>query len=175
LHLRDLLYLVSSEISTSVKGKTGNGGNIAIDPQLVILNHSSIIAATIEGKGGNITITAGQLIPSADSIVSATSELGISGTVEISPRLDVPLQGGELRALVAVLRDSCAALGSRPRPSLVGPGPIGVPQDPDATLASLYLGGRDRATGPAAVLTSPTAAGPPRAALDLTMACGKPA
>ena len=88
LNVGDFLYLVSSEISTSVKGETGNGGNIAIDPQLMILNHSSIIAQAIEGHGGNITITADQFIPSSDSIVSASSELGISGTIVINgPRV----------------------------------------------------------------------------------------
>ena len=103
LHVRDFLYLVSSEITTSVKGETGNGGNIAIDPQLMILDHSSIIAQAIEGHGGNITITAGLFIPSSDSVVSATSQLGISGTVEINgPRVDV---NGALVVLSTELRE----------------------------------------------------------------------
>jgi hypothetical protein len=36
-----------------------NGGNITIDPQFVVLDHSSIIAQAIEGHGGDITINAG--------------------------------------------------------------------------------------------------------------------
>src|SRR4029077_7030937 len=102
LHVRDFLYLVSSEITTSVKGQTGNGGNITIDPQLVILNHSRIVAEAIEGHGGKIMITAGEFIQSSDSIVSATSELGISGTIEINgPRVDV---NGALVVLSTQLR-----------------------------------------------------------------------
>ena len=145
LHVRDLLYLVSSEITTSVKGETGNGGNIAIDSQLVILNHSRIIAEAIEGHGGNITITAGEYIPSSDSTVSATSQLGISGTIEINgPRVDVNgalvVLSSELRGRVAVLREACAA---GPISSLVEAGRGGLPQDPEATLPALYLAGRD--------------------------------
>jgi filamentous hemagglutinin family protein len=148
LHLRDFLYLVSSEISTSVKGETGNGGNIAIDPQLVILNHSSIIAQAIEGHGGNITITAGQFIPSSDSIVSASSELGISGTVVINgPRVDVNgalvVLSSQLRGRTEVLREACAARADRPISSLVEAGRGGLPQDPEATLPALYIAGRD--------------------------------
>jgi large exoprotein involved in heme utilization and adhesion len=113
LHVRDFLYLVSSEITTSVKGETGNGGNIAIDPQLMILDHSSIIAQAIEGHGGNITITAGLFIPSSDSVVSATSQLGISGTVEINgPRVDV---NGALVVLSSELRGSQRPADFEPR------------------------------------------------------------
>jgi filamentous hemagglutinin family protein len=166
LKVRDFLYLTSSEITTSVKGETGNGGNIVIiGSQLAILNHSSIIGQAINGHGGNLLNITGVFIPSSDSIIGG-SQLGI---VDANGAL-VTLRS-ELRAPVSVLLDSCAAQGSRPRSSLVGAGPIGVPQDPNTTLASLYLGGRDRATGPAAVLGSPTAAGPPRAALDLTVPC----
>jgi len=55
LKLGDFLYLLSSEITTSVKGETGNGGNITTDPQFVVLNQSSIIAQAIDEHGGNIT------------------------------------------------------------------------------------------------------------------------
>jgi filamentous hemagglutinin family protein len=148
LHLRDLLYLTSSEISTSVKGETGNGGNIAIDPQLVILDHSSIIAQAVEGHGGNITITAGQFIPSSDSIVSASSELGISGTIVINgPWVDVNgalvVLSTQLRSRTEVLREACAARAGQPISSLVEAGRGGLPQDPEATLPALYIAGRD--------------------------------
>jgi filamentous hemagglutinin family protein len=84
LNVRDFLHLVNGEITTSVRGETGNGGNIIIDPQIVILDHSSIIAQAIEGRGGNIMITADQFIPSSDSLISATSQRGVSGTVVIN-------------------------------------------------------------------------------------------
>ena len=81
--MRDFLYLTGSKITTSVKDETGNGGNILIDPQLAILNHSRIIAEAIRGHGGDITIIAGEFIQSTDSIVSATFggvALVLSGT-----------------------------------------------------------------------------------------------
>ena len=74
LHIGDFLHLVGSEISTSVLGRTGNGGNITIDPPLVILDHSSIIAQAIAGNGGNITINADQFIQSSDSTFRRASQ-----------------------------------------------------------------------------------------------------
>ena len=148
LAVTDFLYLVDSQITTSVKGASGNGGNIAIDPQLLVLDHSQIIAQAVLGHGGNITIAAGEYFPSADSLVSATSSLGISGTVEIiGPR--VALDGSlvvlpsELRSAAAVFRDSCAARGNRPRSSLTEAGRGGLPQDPEATLLALHIADRD--------------------------------
>jgi large exoprotein involved in heme utilization and adhesion len=177
LHVRDFLYLVSSEITTSVKGETGNGGNITIDPQLVILDHSRIVAEAIEGHGGNITITAGEFIRSSDSVVSATSELGISGTIEINgPRVDVNgalvVLSTELRSAAEVLRESCAAQSGRPQSSLVEAGRGGLPQDPEATLPALYIAGRDLGTNP---MPGPDIAADGAAvqtAVHLSMRCG---
>src|SRR5207244_10881931 len=103
---------------------------ITIDPQVVILNHSSIIAEAIEGHGGNITITAGEFIRSSDSIVSATSQLGISGTIEINgTRVDVNgalvVLSSELRGRTEVLREACAARADPPLSTLLAPGPDG--------------------------------------------------
>src|SRR5271169_2982258 len=178
LKVGDFLYLVSSEISTSVKGQTGSGGNIAIDPQLMILNHSSIIAQAIEGHGGNIVISADQFIASSDSTVSASSELGISGTVEIlSPRVDVNgalvVLSSQLRGRTEVLREACAARAGQPTSSLVEAGRGGLPQDPEATLPALYIAGRDLNPNPQpgtdTVELSGTAI---HATARLTMRCG---
>jgi filamentous hemagglutinin family protein len=178
LHVRDFLYLTSSEISTSVKGETGNGGNITIDPQLVILNHSSIIAQAIEGHGGNITITADQFIPSSDSIVSASSELGISGTIVINgPRVDVNgalvVLSTQLRSRTEVLRQACAARAGQPVSSLVEAGRGGLLQDPEATLPALYIAGRDlNPNPPPGTDTVELSATPIHATARLTMRCG---
>jgi large exoprotein involved in heme utilization and adhesion len=175
LNVRDFLFLTSSEITTSVKGETGNGGNIVIDPQFVVLNHSSIIAQAIEGHGGNITINAGQFIPSADSIVSASSQLGISGTVEITgPRVDVNsalvVLSSELRGRTEVLRESCAARADQPISSLTEAGRGGLPQDPEATLPALYIAGRDLNLTPPAAGTTETSR-PIQTSVRLTMRC----
>jgi len=174
LHLRDFLYLISSEISTSVKGETGNGGNISIDPQFVILNHSSIIAEAIEGHGGNITITAGQFIPSTDSVVSASSELGISGTVVINgPRVDVNgalvVLSSQLRGRTDVLREACAARSDRPISTLVEAGRGGLLQDPEGTLPALYIAGRDIYPNPRPGTDTTDAL---QTTVRLTMRCG---
>jgi large exoprotein involved in heme utilization and adhesion len=177
LHVRDFLYLVSSEITTSVKGETGNGGNITIDPQLVILNHSRIVAEAIEGHGGNITITAGEFIRSSDSVVSATSQLGISGTIEINgPRVDVNgalvVLSSQLRGRTEVLREACAARADRPISSLVEAGRGGLSQDPEASLPALYLAGRDVSPRPQTAVDPSEASGALHTTIHLTMHCG---
>jgi large exoprotein involved in heme utilization and adhesion len=177
LKVDDFLYLVSSKVTTSVNGETGNGGNITIDPQFVVLNHSSIIAEAVEGHGGNITINAGQFIPSADSIVSASSQLGISGTVVISgPRVDVNgalvVLSTELRSAAEVLRHSCAAQTAQPQSSLVEGGRGGLPQDPDTTLPALYIAGRDVDLNPQAASGTTEAKSTLQTRVHLTMHCG---
>jgi large exoprotein involved in heme utilization and adhesion len=177
LKVGDFLHLMSSEITTSVKGETGNGGNITIDPQFVVLDRSSIIAQAVQGHGGNITINAGEFLQSADSVVSATSTLGTSGTIEIiGPRVDLNgalvVLSSQLRRAAQVLRNSCAAQAGLPQSSLVEAGRGGLPQDPDATLPALYIAGRDISP------TSPTMPSPSppipvqQTTARLTMHCG---
>jgi hypothetical protein len=71
------------------------------------------------------------------------------------------------------LRNSCAAQSGRPQSSLVEAGRGGQPQDPDATLPTLYIAGRDMNA------TSPMAGSPPppiraqQTTARLTMRCGR--
>src|SRR5262249_32621540 len=51
LNVGNLLYLQDSSITTSVLGGTGNGGNINIDPKILVLDHSVISANAVEGHG----------------------------------------------------------------------------------------------------------------------------
>jgi filamentous hemagglutinin family protein len=153
LKVRDFLHLVSGEITTSVRGETGNGGNIIIDPQLVILEHSSsIIAQAIEGHGGNIMITADQFIPSSDSFISATSQRGVSGTVVINGVVNangaLVVLSTQLRRQTEVLREACESRTGRPLSSLVEAGRGGLPPDPEANLPALYIAGRDLSPTP---------------------------
>ena len=62
---------------------TDAGGNIAIDPEFVILNNSDVIARANAGNGGNITIVAGFFVASGDSTLDASSTRGIDGNVLI--------------------------------------------------------------------------------------------
>ncbi len=170
------IHLVDSQITTSVKGSFGNGGNITIDPQLIVLERSQIIAHAVLGHGGDIRITVGDFLPSADSLVSASSSLGISGTVEITgPRVDLNgslvVLSSELRQAVKIMRNSCAVRSALPRSSLTQRGRGGLLQDTETTVPALYFA--DRAPEPA------RPGGPTRAAarathvssLRLTMHC----
>jgi filamentous hemagglutinin family protein len=177
LKVDDFLFLTNSKISASVNRETGNGGNVAIDPQVVILDHSEITAQAAEGQGGNIRINTGLYIASADSVVSATSALGISGTVEIiGPRVDLNgalvVLSSELRSAAQVLRNSCAAQSGLPRSSLVEGGRGGLPQDPDATLPALYIAGREVNPNPQTQADATEASSALRTMLHLTMRCG---
>src|SRR5262249_33195254 len=156
--------------------ETGNGGNITIDPQLVILNHSKITAQAAEGQGGNIDITAGLYLASTDSIVSASSQFGVSGTVLINgPQVDVNsalvVLSSELHGLAAVSREACAARANQPVSSLTEAGRRGPPQDPAATLPALYSAGRALNPTPASPGTI-EASRPIQTTVRLTMRCG---
>jgi large exoprotein involved in heme utilization and adhesion len=160
-----------------VLGAAGNGGNIAIDPALLVLDHSSIIAQAVAGHGGNITIAAGNFIASSDSIVSASSQLGISGNVElIGPRVDLNgslvVLASELRSAADILRTGCRARGGK-QSSLVDAGHGGLPQDTETTIPALYIVDRDPAPRPGGAAGEggprlPTA----REKIHPTMGCG---
>ena len=59
-----------------------NGGDVFIDPQFVILDHSTISANAILGAGGNITLIADTFL-SSESAVTASSEKSVQGTIDI--------------------------------------------------------------------------------------------
>ncbi|MCK5877939.1 MAG: hypothetical protein KAG43_09905, partial [Candidatus Marithrix sp.] len=86
-----LFNLQDSQITTSVHGGIGDGGNINIsNPQFSILNQGQIIAQADAGHGGNINIKSEHFITSPNSLVSASSRLGLDGKVNIdSPDMDM--------------------------------------------------------------------------------------
>lgn len=137
----NLLYLYRSAITTSVQGGAGNGGNIFIDPTFVVLNGSDIIANAYGGNGGNINIVSDYFLSSPDSKVEASSQLGVSGTVNITaPEVDI--SGGltilpsTYLDLTSLLRDRCAAFADEKASSLVVTGQGGMPMEPDDYLMS---------------------------------------
>ena len=81
----NLLYLQNGgQITTSVYGGTGDGGNITIEsPTFIVLGQGQIKAQANEGHGGNINIQADNLIRSPNSIISASSNLGLDGEIKI--------------------------------------------------------------------------------------------
>jgi large exoprotein involved in heme utilization and adhesion len=166
-----LLMSNGGKISTEAETSTANGGNILIDPQLVILNHSSIIASAVEGRGGNITINAGELIVSSDSVTSATGQLLFVGSrVDVNGALVV--LSTQLRSRTEVLREACSARAGQPVSSLAEAGRGGLPQDPEATLPALYIAGRDFNPNPQSGADTVELSGTPiHATARLTMRC----
>lgn len=107
----DIISLTDSKITTSVKGGTGNGGDIEINSEFAILNKSDVIAEAYEGKGGNIHIATDHFIQSSESVVSASSKLGIDGTILIeSPNTDLST---DLTVLPSNFLDTARWLASR--------------------------------------------------------------
>ncbi|MEE4356316.1 MAG: filamentous hemagglutinin N-terminal domain-containing protein, partial [Desulfococcaceae bacterium] len=82
--------LTDSDITASVGGGEGNGGNIEMDYGMAILDHSRIIAKAEGGSGGNIQFIGDHFIRSGDSVIDASSRFGIDGSVNFSsPEADI--------------------------------------------------------------------------------------
>ena len=137
----NVVGLQDSVVSTSVAGGLGQGGNILIDPQFVIVNDSSIIANAFGGPGGNITIIADNFLSSATSVIEASSALSTPGFIEIrSPENNVENSISQLPAAFidasALLRGLCTARRTGAPSSFVVAGRGGVPVDADGYLPS---------------------------------------
>jgi filamentous hemagglutinin family protein len=139
-----LLDLTNSAITATVKGGTGNGGNLTITANNVILDHSRMTANAEYGSGGNISITSTVFLPSPDSVVSASSHFGLQGNVEISaPFVDLGSTIAELpETFLSVEGFSPKACVERAEQmsSFVVKGRDGLPPQPDALLMSPYAG-----------------------------------
>jgi large exoprotein involved in heme utilization and adhesion len=138
----DSIRLVNSRINTSVEGGPATvGGNITIDPALMTLQNSQILAQATEGTGGNINITAGTFLADQTSLVDARSQWGLSGTVNIqSP---VSSLSGTLATLPQrpmqiqnLLSQRCAAQASGQLSSLVVAGRERLPVEPGGWMMS---------------------------------------
>jgi filamentous hemagglutinin family protein len=158
----DRIRLVNSSISTSVLGGAGSGGNITIDPNVVILQNSRIIAQAVQGAGGNITITTPLYLPDSTSIVNASSQFGLNGTVNIqSPTSNL---AGTISSLPSSLRQvqslqtgRCAALADSRSSSLIVAGRDILPAEPGGWSPSPFalMGGE---TDSLAMASPPVAA-----------------
>lgn len=131
----DRIRLVNSSISTSVLGGAGSGGNITIDPNVVILQNSQIIAQAVQGAGGNISIVTPLFLADAGSLVDASSQFGLSGTVNIqSPTSNlagtVSSLPSSLRQVQSLQTGRCAALADSRSSSLIVAGRDILPAEP---------------------------------------------
>ena len=137
----DRVRLVNSPISTSVPNGTGDGGNITIDPNVIVLQNSDITAKAVQGAGGNITLTTPLFLRDSSSQVDASSQFGVNGTVTIqSPTSNVSGSLGPLASkpsqAQALLTQRCAALVNGQASSFVVAGREQLPADPGGWLAS---------------------------------------
>ena len=140
----DRVRLVNSSINTSVFGGDGNGGNITIDPNVVVLQGSQVKAEAFQGVGGDITITTPLFLADSTSEVSALSPFGLNGTVTIqSPTSNLSGSLGLLTSkpsqAQALLTQRCAALVNNGQASsFVVAGREQVPTDPGGWLSSPF-------------------------------------
>ena len=138
----DSIRLINSSISTSVQGGPDtSGGNITIDPTIMTLQNSQILAQAVQGQGGNISIVAGTFLADPTSIVSASSQFGLSGAVNIQSPLS--MLSGTLATLPQrplqvqhLLQQRCAAQGNGQLSSLVVAGRDTLPYEPGGWLMS---------------------------------------
>jgi hypothetical protein len=142
----NLVRIVDSTITSSVQGQAGsNGGNINIDPQIVVIQNSQLLANANAGAGGNINVAAlGAVLVDPNSVLSATAgPAGISGSVNINSPIQV-LSGALIPMKLAYTQtglssDRCAADPKGQFSSFVQTGRDGAPQTPGG-LASSPLG-----------------------------------
>lgn len=142
-----LVHLTDSVMTAEVAGGAQTvGGNVTVNPALVVLERSAIRANAVEGQGGNVRLTARALFTDPASTVSASSTLGINGTVDLQAPVanlteavqPLPQPGPQAEAL---LRQRCAAPRRAGRgSSLVLRGRSGVPPTPAGGLPSPLLG-----------------------------------
>ena len=157
-----MINMTHSQITTSVNGGLGGGGNITIGAELdpsgnlsninpfdfITLNNSGIHANAFGGPGGNINIFTNVLLSSLplSTAITASSALNTPGIIDIQATVtqfsndvsqlpDIPLQATEL------LRATCAArVASGRLSSLVLGGRGGLPLEPGGLLPSPLLG-----------------------------------
>ena len=137
------MHLTNSDITATVRGGTGGGGNIDVTTAFTVLNHGRIVAQADLGRGGNINITAQQaVVADPHSVVDASAQRGINGTVDI--RSPVTNVSGTVAPLpqsfapsAALLRERCAQRrpGNTASRFVLG-GRDGVPVEPSGMLAS---------------------------------------
>ena len=146
LQARDLVSVVNSSITATVTDQ-GNGGNITIDPTLMILQNGRIIAQAKDGSGGEIDITADFFFSDGASLVdaSALGPTGVDGRVDINaPEIDLTSELGALNTEytdpAALLRDFCAARDAGATSLVIAAGEI-LPHSAGDRHWSIYLPG----------------------------------
>jgi filamentous hemagglutinin family protein len=167
------LWLTDSLITTSAFGETGNGGDITLTPEYLILDGGFIQANTAMGaRGGDIRIDSRALITSENqveiggavrrtfttdsdrNIIQAAAPGGEQGTIAVSsPDLDITAALVPLATAFDdpddLLTDLCQNLGGSAASSLIERGAGGLPPAPQTPASVSFMGTRlDRIGAP---------------------------
>ena len=137
----DRIQFVNSTISTSVLGDNGSGGNIFIDPKVVILQGSNVTAQAVGGTGGQIKFVTPLFLADSASTVSAQSQRGPNGTVTIqSPTANLSGAVGQLASKTSppqvLLQNRCVALAGGEQSTFILSGRDTLPIEPGGWLRS---------------------------------------
>jgi filamentous hemagglutinin family protein len=133
------ILLTDSTVDTSVATGKGDGGNVSVDPELLLLNRSGIHADAIDGNGGVVVIRAGSFVRSAGSAVTADAfGEGNPGIVAIeSPEADLASERAqpaqEFLDAAGLLRTACGGSASQAS-SFVVERVAGLPASPEGPL-----------------------------------------
>lgn len=137
----DLVRVVDGKVSTSVLGGAGSGGNITIDPKVVLLQNSDILAQANRGTGGDISITTPVFIADQSSRVDASTPFGLNGRITIqSPTSNLSGTVGQLVSktspLQVLLQNRCVALADGEQSTFLLAGRDALPGEPSGWLSS---------------------------------------
>jgi filamentous hemagglutinin family protein len=137
----DHVRFANSQVSTSVGADRGNGGNITVDPNVVVLQNSQVLAQAVQGHGGSITITTPVFLPDQTSRIDASSQFGVNGTVTVqSPTSNL---SGTVKQLTTkpsevqtLLQNRCVALAGGEQSTFIVAGRDALPSEPGGWLSS---------------------------------------
>jgi filamentous hemagglutinin family protein len=137
--------ITRSRIESSVEGGVAatDAGNLSVAAPVIVIDESSLLAQAVLGDGGDISLQSDVLLVSAGSVIDASSELGVSGQVTTTAPDSDLLEG--LVRLPAEFLDSAALLGSRcaardrERGSFVVGGRTGLRESPLRPLSTPIL------------------------------------
>lgn len=137
----DQIRFVNSTVSTSVLGQDGKGGNIFIDPKVVVLQGSTVTAEAVGGTGGQIKFVTPLFLADSASTVSAQSQRGPNGTVTIqSPTANLSGAVGQLVSKTSppqvLLQNRCVALAGGEQSTFILTGRNTLPVEPGGWLSS---------------------------------------
>lgn len=137
----DQVQFVNSTLSTSVRGTDGSGGNIFIDPKVVVLQGSTVTAQAVGGAGGNITFVTPLFLADSASVVNASSQRGPSGTVTVqSPTSNLSSAVGQLVSKITppqiLIQNRCVASTPGAQSTFILAGRDTLPAEPGGWLSS---------------------------------------